>query len=115
MKNPLLSETQQHLLNMIFAALAAKGENEFIYESEWVYVLPGQSISVGGEMIHTQFPLPENYGESDVLKLAELGYFEIVSEFRDEETFCTVKIKFRKGRKWNTDFARTDGPSATKG
>jgi hypothetical protein len=94
-KQQSMTETQKQLFQSILAALADKKATEFTYQWEWLYDLPGHSISINDEVIQDNYPLPTEYSADDLKALAELGYLEKLTEMKGNKPFYEVKVTYR--------------------
>ncbi len=71
---------------------------EIILNSEWIYDLPTQSLSISNNMLHLNYNIPtgwDGYGEKDLEKLVELGYIRKVSESKEDPITFEKTIKYQ--------------------
>jgi hypothetical protein len=90
-----MAKTQKQLFQSILAALADKKATEFTYQWEWLYDLPGHSISINDEVIQGNYALPTEYSADDLKALAELGYLEKLTETKGNKPFYEVTVIYR--------------------
>lgn len=71
---------------------------EIVFVSEWVYLLPTQSLSISDNMLHLNYNIPtgwNGYGKVDLNKLVEIGCLKIITESEEDPLTLEKIIKYQ--------------------
>lgn len=89
-----MNDIQKQLVSEISRASLELNSNELIYTFDWSFLLPGQSLTISGKMLHNQYAIPDNYGTKDLEKLVEIRFLEQVYESEQDPITLEKTIKF---------------------
>jgi len=89
-----MSSSQKKLLAIFLEVSSATKSDELIYVSEWLFDWPGQSLELGGVLLHKEYKLPD-YNRKDLTALEELGYLLKESETTEDPVTLHKKIVYR--------------------
>lgn len=93
-----MTDKQLKLMHEISRAVHDLKSTELIFESEWLFTHPSQSLKIGDEMLHSTYDIPtgfDGFGIEDLEKLTEVGFLEKIYESEEDPITLEKVIKYK--------------------
>ncbi len=88
---------QDKLIIELKKASIEHNNKELVFESEWLFDLPTQSLSINGKMLHSDYDIPtglDGYGLKDLQELENKGFLTKISVVENEHDPEEITIKY---------------------